>query len=66
MIRRSLTFGLFLRLLPVLALAAALPWTFAYWIDHGCIAAATAADQIGDADRLLMQKLSKDHGLRAP
>ena len=40
MIRRSLTFGLFLRLLPVLLLAAALPWTFAYWIDHGWLLAA--------------------------
>ena len=39
MIRRSLTFGLFLRLLPVLALAAALPWAFAYWIDRGWILA---------------------------
>ena len=39
MIRRTLTLHLFLRLLPVLALAAALPWTFAYWIDRGWILA---------------------------
>ena len=39
MIGRSLTLRLFLRLLPVLALAAALPWTFAYWIDRGWILA---------------------------
>lgn len=39
MIRRNLTLRLFLRLLPVLALAAALPWTFAYWIDRGWILA---------------------------
>ncbi|MBD8695782.1 ATP-binding protein [Stenotrophomonas sp. CFBP 13718] len=32
---RSLTVRLFLRLLPVLALAAALPWLLAYWMDHG-------------------------------
>ncbi len=39
MIRRTLTLHLFLRLLPVLALAAALPWPFAYWIDRGWILA---------------------------
>ncbi|KAF1690748.1 sensor histidine kinase [Pseudoxanthomonas koreensis] len=39
MIRRNLTVRLFLRLLPVLALAAALPWTFAFWIDRGWILA---------------------------
>src|SRR5690606_30592003 len=39
MIRRSLTLRLFLRLLPVLALAAALPWAFAYWIDRGWLLA---------------------------
>ena len=39
MIRRNLTLRLFLRLLPVLALAAALPWAFAYWIDRGWILA---------------------------
>lgn len=39
MIRRTVTLRLFLRLLPVLALAAALPWTFAYWIDRGWILA---------------------------
>lgn len=33
--RRSFTFRLFLRLLPVLALAAALPWLLAYWMNHG-------------------------------
>ena len=33
--RRSFTFLLFLRLLPVLALAAALPWLLAYWMNHG-------------------------------
>jgi len=39
MIRRTVTLRLFLRLLPVLALAAALPWTFAYWIDRGWVLA---------------------------
>ncbi|MCC4594183.1 HAMP domain-containing histidine kinase [Xanthomonas campestris pv. phormiicola] len=33
--RRSFTVGLFLRLLPVLALAAAMPWLLAYWMDRG-------------------------------
>ncbi|MEG2805274.1 ATP-binding protein [Stenotrophomonas sp.] len=33
--RRSFTLRLFLRLLPVLALAAAFPWYLAYWLDHG-------------------------------
>jgi len=33
--RRSFTFLLFLRRLPVLALAAALPWLLAYWMNHG-------------------------------
>ena len=33
--RWSLTTRLFLRLLPVLALAAALPWMLAYWLDRG-------------------------------
>lgn len=32
---RSFTFRLFLRLLPVLGLAAALPWLLAYWMDRG-------------------------------
>lgn len=32
---RSFTLRLFLRLLPVLALAAALPWLLAYWMDRG-------------------------------
>ena len=39
MIRRTLTLRLFVRLLPVLALAAALPWAFAYWIDRGWLLA---------------------------
>ncbi|MDL5368048.1 HAMP domain-containing sensor histidine kinase [Xanthomonas sp. NCPPB 2654] len=34
-LRRSFTAGLFLRLLPVLALAAATPWLLAYWMDRG-------------------------------
>ncbi|MEB1530178.1 sensor histidine kinase [Xanthomonas sp. WHRI 7945] len=34
-LRRSFTAGLFLRLLPVLALAAAMPWLLAYWMDRG-------------------------------
>lgn len=34
-LRRSFTVGLFLRLLPVLALAAAMPWLLAYWMDSG-------------------------------
>ncbi|KAF1686663.1 ATP-binding protein [Pseudoxanthomonas broegbernensis] len=42
MIRRTLTLRLFLRLLPVLALAAALPWAFAYWIDRGWVLACTS------------------------
>lgn len=32
---RSFTFRLFVRLLPVLALAAAMPWLLAYWLDRG-------------------------------
>lgn len=43
MSRRSLTLHLFLRLLPVLALAAALPWTLAYWIDRGWLLAMLSA-----------------------
>ncbi|HYG07420.1 MAG TPA: HAMP domain-containing sensor histidine kinase [Stenotrophomonas sp.] len=35
MMSRSFTFRLFLRLLPVLALAAAMPWLLAYWLDRG-------------------------------
>ena len=35
MTTRSFTFRLFLRLLPVLGLAAALPWLLAYWMDRG-------------------------------
>src|SRR5690606_28225805 len=42
MVRRTLTLHLFLRLLPVLALAAALPWTAAYWIDHGWVLASVS------------------------
>ncbi len=41
-IRRTLFLRLFLRLLPVLALAAALPWTFAYWIDRGWVVAVSS------------------------
>jgi two-component system nitrogen regulation sensor histidine kinase NtrY len=33
--RTSFTFRLFVRLLPVLALAAAGPWMLAFWLDHG-------------------------------
>ena len=40
---RSFTFTLFLRLLPVLALAAALPWLLAYWMDHGWLVVVTSA-----------------------
>ena len=39
MIGRTLTLRLFVRLLPVLALAAFLPWAFAYWIDRGWVLA---------------------------
>jgi nitrogen fixation/metabolism regulation signal transduction histidine kinase len=35
----SFTFRLFLRLLPVLALAAAGPWLLAYWMDRGWLVA---------------------------
>ena len=38
-LRHTLTLRLFVRLLPVLVLAAALPWTFAYWIDRGWLLA---------------------------
>ncbi|WP_116896428.1 FAD-dependent oxidoreductase [Pseudomonas syringae] len=41
--RRSFTFRLFLRLLPVLALAAALPWLLAYWMDHGWVVTSVSA-----------------------
>ena len=41
-IRRTLFLRLFVRLLPVLALAAALPWTFAYWIDRGWVVAVSS------------------------
>jgi len=41
--RRSFTFRLFLRLLPVLALAAALPWLLAYWMDHGWVVTTVSA-----------------------
>ncbi|KAF1014912.1 MAG: C4-dicarboxylate transport sensor protein DctB [Stenotrophomonas maltophilia] len=40
MMRRSFTARLFLRLLPVLALAAALPWLLAFWLDHGWVVTA--------------------------
>ncbi len=40
---RSFTFRLFLRLLPVLALAAALPWMLAYWMDRGWVVATVSA-----------------------
>jgi len=39
----GITLRLFLRLLPVLALAAALPWTLAYWIDHGWVVTTISA-----------------------
>lgn len=32
---RSFTLSLFLRLLPLLVLAAAIPWLLAYWLDYG-------------------------------
>lgn len=41
--RRSFTLRLFLRLLPVLALAAALPWLLAYWMDHGWVVTTVSA-----------------------
>ncbi|MCC7633676.1 sensor histidine kinase [Stenotrophomonas rhizophila] len=41
--RGSFTFRLFLRLLPVLALAAALPWALAFWMDHGWAVALVSA-----------------------
>jgi len=41
--RSSFTFRLFLRLLPVLALAAALPWALAFWMDHGWVVALVSA-----------------------
>jgi two-component system nitrogen regulation sensor histidine kinase NtrY len=40
---RSFTFTLFLRLLPVLALAAAFPWLLAYWLDRGWMVALVSA-----------------------
>ncbi|WP_457321237.1 sensor histidine kinase [Stenotrophomonas sp. P5_B8] len=40
--RSSFTFRLFLRLLPVLALAAAFPWYLAYWLDHGWLISAVS------------------------
>ncbi|NIJ70360.1 ATP-binding protein [Xanthomonas sp. 60] len=43
MIARSFTARLFLRLLPVLALAAALPWLLAFWLDHGWVVAGISA-----------------------
>ena len=32
-------------------------------IDHGTGSAAAATEEIGDADGVLMQELTKDHGL---
>jgi two-component system nitrogen regulation sensor histidine kinase NtrY len=43
MIGGSFTFGLFLRLLPVLALAAATPWLLSYWLHLGWHALALSA-----------------------
>ena len=40
---RSFTFTLFLRLLPVLALAAAMPWLLAYFMDLCCVLATLSA-----------------------
>ncbi|MGE8280347.1 MAG: sensor histidine kinase [Stenotrophomonas sp.] len=40
---RSFTFSLFLRLLPVLALAAAFPWLLAYWMDRGWVVVTISA-----------------------
>ncbi|MDG2525235.1 HAMP domain-containing sensor histidine kinase [Stenotrophomonas sp. HITSZ_GD] len=42
MMSRSFTFRLFVRLLPVLALAAAMPWLLAYWLDRGWEVAAVS------------------------
>ncbi|MCW4454484.1 HAMP domain-containing histidine kinase [Flavobacterium sp. MXW15] len=39
----SFTFRLFLRLLPVLALAAAVPWLLAYWMDRGWVVVTVSA-----------------------
>ncbi|MDQ1107330.1 MULTISPECIES: sensor histidine kinase [Stenotrophomonas] len=41
--RTSFTFRLFLRLLPVLALAAAGPWLLAYWMDQGWLVTLVSA-----------------------
>ncbi len=41
--RASFTFRLFLRLLPVLALAAAGPWLLAYWMDQGWLVTLVSA-----------------------
>ncbi|MEQ4574678.1 MULTISPECIES: sensor histidine kinase [Gammaproteobacteria] len=40
---RSFTLHLFLRLLPVLGLAAAMPWLLAYWLDRGWEVASISA-----------------------
>lgn len=40
--RGSFTARLFLRLLPVLALAAALPWALAFWMNHGWMVTAVS------------------------
>ncbi|WP_421569702.1 sensor histidine kinase [Stenotrophomonas sp. PD6] len=41
--RTSFTFRLFLRLLPVLALAAAGPWLLAFWMDRGWLVTLVSA-----------------------
>jgi two-component system nitrogen regulation sensor histidine kinase NtrY len=43
MITRSFTFRLFVRLLPVLALAATIPWLLAWWIEQGWLVAAISS-----------------------
>ncbi len=40
---RSFTFRLFLRLLPVLVLTAAMPWLLAYWMDRGWLVVTVSA-----------------------
>jgi hypothetical protein len=32
-------------------------------VDYGASGAAAAAEEVGDADRVLMEELTKDHGL---
>jgi len=43
MTRSSFTLRLFLRLLPVLVLAAAVPWLLAYWMDRGWLVVLVSA-----------------------